>query len=202
MAKGDIRARYWVGICYPENMVDDWQTNIGDLLELPYAYCIHDRDLDKDGDDRKIHVHLIIAFPNTTTYSNALRVFRRLDRPGFQCINKCEVVANIRHKYNYLIHDTDDSRKKGKFLYPASDRITGNNFDIGCYEQVSQDEIDQMAKELCNFLIDNRFINFTDFFLAVQNEFDSAYFRIVRSYSGLFERIIRGNFLKFNSNRR
>ena len=35
-----------------------------------------------------------------------------------------------------LIHDTDTCRKQGKELYPPENRITGNNFDIGAYEQV------------------------------------------------------------------
>ena len=42
---GEInKARYWVAICYPENMKEDWQECIGDLIEYPYCYCIHDKD--------------------------------------------------------------------------------------------------------------------------------------------------------------
>ena len=37
--------------------------------------------------------------------------------------------------YNYLIHDTDSCRKQGKYLYKVEDRICGNGFDIGLYEQ-------------------------------------------------------------------
>ncbi|MBR5544618.1 MAG: hypothetical protein IKU66_04015, partial [Clostridia bacterium] len=72
---GEInKARFWVGVLYPENMVEDWETKIGDIVQLPYAYCIHDKDLEKDGDDRKVHTHIILAFPNTTTQKHAFNV--------------------------------------------------------------------------------------------------------------------------------
>ena len=50
--------------------------------------------------------------------------------------------------YNYLIHDTEDSRKKHKHQYDKSERITGNNFDIGSYEQLSVDEKNSILVEL------------------------------------------------------
>ena len=45
--------RYWSGIAYPENMIDTWQDDIGDIVQLPYAYCIHDKDLLLDGDETR-----------------------------------------------------------------------------------------------------------------------------------------------------
>ena len=58
------KSRYWQAVCWLENMVDGWQDSIGDLLQLPYAYCIHDMDTDSMSEHRKNHVHIIIVFPN------------------------------------------------------------------------------------------------------------------------------------------
>ena len=99
-----VKARYWWAVLYQENMVDGWRDNIEELLQLPYAYCEHVADVDGKGEHRKDRVHVIIVFGNTTTYKTAMSVFKRL---GEKALNKCERVIDIRHCYDYLIHDTD-----------------------------------------------------------------------------------------------
>lgn len=194
-ASNGTKKRYWVGILYPENMVEDWQDKIGDIIELPYAYCIHDKDLDKDNDDRKIHVHLMIVFPNTTTYNNALSVFQLLSAPGKKALSAIKVVISVRGSYNYLIHDTESCRKDGKYLYDVSDRICGNNFDIGSYEQIGIAEKNEIFLELGKVIIDNSFSNYADFYEYVVSSFDDInYVEIMRSYSSHFERLLKGNF--------
>lgn len=189
-------AKYWVGILYPENMIEDWKECIGDTVEVAYAYCVHDKDLDNDGDDRKVHLHLILAFPNTTTYKNAFSVFSTLNAPGRVCVNTVQKVINIRQKYEYLIHNTDDCRKKNKHLYDVKERITGNNFDIGAFEQISSAEKNKMLLELCNDISQNGFTNFADFYLYVMSNYDDNYFEILKGYSGFLERLTRGNYQK------
>lgn len=143
------KARYFVAVLYPENMKPDWQDYIGDYLQLPYAYCIHNQDLTNDPDEtRKEHVHCIIAFPNTTTYNHAVNVFERLNAPGKRSFNKVEVVINIRHMYDYLIHNTETCRKLNKWLYDFKERITGNCFDIGAFEQISEAEAEELLLEV------------------------------------------------------
>lgn len=187
------KARYWVGVGYPENMVENWQDDIGDILELPYAYCIHDKDLNSDGEDRKTHVHIIIAYANTTTYKTALNTFKKL---GVEAFNTCEPVNNIRSKYDYLIHDTETCKKKGKHLYDKSERITGNNFDIGSYEQISLSQKKAMRVELSRAIIDQNICNYTDFYMMVVSNYGEEYEDIISSYSGHFERLTKGNYLK------
>ena len=130
------KARFWCGVLYPENMVDNWEEEIGDILQLPYAYCLHNQDNDLKSEHRKDHVHVIVAFPNTTTYKHAMTVFGQLSATGKTALNTIQAVINIRNMYDYLIHDTETCKKKGKELYDKSLRITGNNFDIGSYEQL------------------------------------------------------------------
>ena len=74
------KRKYWSVVLYPENMVDDWQDSIGDRLQIPYCYAIHDQDVDSESNERKVHVHLILAFSNTTTYNNACSVLSSLNK--------------------------------------------------------------------------------------------------------------------------
>ena len=198
MARAINKARFWCGVLYPENMRPDWQHEIGDIIELPYAYCCHYKDHDSKSEHRKDHVHLIIAFPNTTTYNHAMKVFGLLSDEGKTALNTAQAVINIRNMYDYLIHDTETCRKNGKELYAPSDRITGNNFDIGAYEQLGTAEKNDMCKELCQAIMDNGFTNFGDFFTYVMVAYeDSNYFDILKTYSGLFERLTKSNFQKW-----
>lgn len=190
-------AKYWVGVGYPESMKLGWRDEVGDTVELPYVYCLHNKDKDGHNGDRKDHIHMIIAFPNTTTYNHALKVFNRLSAEGKTAFNKIEPVANIRHKYDYLIHDTEDSRKKGKHLYDKSERIEGNNFDIGNYEQVSLGDKKDMRRELSLAIFNEGFTNYIDFYMWVLSNYGTSYEDIVSTYSGHFDRLIRGNYHKW-----
>ena len=201
MAKID-KARFWTAVLYPENMRDDWETAIGDVVQYPYAYCKHTMDKDSKSEHRKDHVHVILAFPNTTTYKHALSVFELLSAEGKKALNKCEAVIGIRNVYDYLIHDTETCKKQGKELYPKEARITGNNFDIGAYEQLGAVEKNEMFLELGNVIIDNGFTNYTDFYEHVVNTFeDMNYVEIMRTYSSHFERLTRGNHHKMEQGR-
>lgn len=192
--------KYWVGILYPENMLPDWQHKIDDLLELPYAYCVHTMDKDTKSEQRKDHVHLIIAWNNTTTKNHAYSVFDRLSAPGKICCPGIQPVIYIRNKYDYLIHDTEGCRKAGKELYPKEVRITGNGFDIGLYEQVSQQDKDEAFKELSKFIISRKIQNYVDFATCVLEAEDfqqPKYLECLKSYSGHFDRLCKGNYLKW-----
>lgn len=191
----DKKARYWECIAYPESMIDNWEDEIYSLFQLPFAYCIHDKDIDGKGEKRKSHVHIIIVFPNTTTYKHALSVFQQLGD-----IPTCKACINIRWCYDYLIHDTDDSKKKHKFLYDKSERILGNGFDIGFFEQESLVDVKKARSELSRLVYDNSFTNYADFYFYVVSNYEPFYEDVVCRYSGHFERLTKGLYLK-NQNR-
>ena len=190
-------AKYWWAVLYQENMRTDWEDKISELVQIPYAYCKHTKDIDTKSEHRKDHVHIILAFPNTTTYNHAYNVFSELNEEGKQALNTCKQIISIRNAYDYLIHDTPDCQKKKKYLYPVTDRITGNNFDIGGFEQISKLDKLKIIKELAQSIIDNGFTDFSNFYMFVQSNYeDSFYYEVVISYSGFFERLTKGNYLQ------
>lgn len=191
------KARYWCAIAYPENMVDDWQDKIGSVLQMAYEYSLHDKDLEQDGKtSRKDHLHIILPFAGPTTLNNVLTIVNKLSKPGSTCCSTAEVIINMNYMHNYLIHDSDDCRKKHKFQYDNNVRVSGNGFDIGTYEQISLQDKIQMTKELCDTIVKTGFTNFIDFYTYVSINYDTRYFEILESKSGLFERLTKGNFQK------
>lgn len=193
----DSKARYWVAVGYPENMRDDWQDTISQTYQLPGCYIIHDKDTtSRDEEDRKKHVHIILAFPNTTTYKNALSIFRELNADGKEAFPTCQKINNIRWMYDYLIHDTEDSRKKGKFQYSPSERIAFNNFDIGNYEQVDIARKKEIKKDLYKLIQVGGYTNFFDFYEYVMENMSEEYADVAHDDSAFFERLTRGQYLK------
>lgn len=187
-------ARYWWGVLYPENMVPDWELRIADILQVPFAYCKHDLDRDSKSEHRKDHVHCIIVFPNTTTKKHAFNVFNQLAISGRKCLVPPEACVSIRYCYDYLIHDTETCRNLGKYQYPVDCRITGNNFDIGSYEQISLTEKQLMRDELSDFTIDNQIMNYALLYIKVVECFPPEYKNVLSSYSSHFERLCKGNY--------
>lgn len=177
------KSRFWACLGYPENMIDDWMESVSDLISIPYAYTVHDKDLQKDGDDRKIHVHFILAFTNTTTKKHAQEVIELLSQPGKKAFMPVQAVINVRKSYDYLIHDTDECRKKGKYQYPKEDRVTGNGFDIGVYEQVSVERDFEMYRELVKYIKDNGIWTLIQLDDCIVNEFDSAYLVVLKKHT-------------------
>lgn len=193
-------AKYWWAVLYNENMRPDWEDKISELVQVPFAYCKHDKDTDTKSEHRTDHTHIILAFPNTTTYNHALNVFSELNAEGKKSVNTCKQIISIRQAYDYLIHDTQDCKKKKKFLYPVNERITGNNFDIGAFEQLCKTDKLKIQKELAQSIIDNGFTDFAQFYMYVLSNYeDSNYYDVIVSYSGFFERLTKGMFLQASS---
>lgn len=184
------KARYWCAVMYPESMIDDWKETIGDLLEYPYEYCVHDKDTDKKGVLRKEHVHINLVFPNTTTYNHALKAFQRLGD-----INTCQRVMSIRHAHDYLIHDTDSARKQGKHQYDVSERVSGNNFDIGAYEQLGVADKQAIIDSICKIIEVNNFMDFYELNMYIIDNCDLEYKQVFRSHQGYFSNLVRGKYL-------
>lgn len=141
----ESKTRYWTGILYPESMYMKPE-NMGDIIQHPYFYGIHNKDKADNGEPLKEHIHLCILFPGPITYKNALSNFEELGQ-----ISKVERVKNVLHCWNYFIHDTDQAQKEGKFLYPEENRHTGNGFNIANFnpaeKQNTEKKIIQVIKD-------------------------------------------------------
>ena len=183
-----VKARYWCGILYPENMISDWRDQISRILENPICYCVHDKDTTSDHvEDRKEHIHVMNCYNGPTTAKKVLKDFEKLSLPGKSCISTVEDIVNVKRMYDYLIHDTDDCRKKGKHLYDKSERIELNNFDIGAFEQLSVQEKNDMSLELTQYIIVHEITNYFDFMYLVLSEFDTRYYEVAKANSSYYE---------------
>ena len=196
--KSSNKARFWLHIAYPENMIDNWEEKAADLLEVPFAYCIHPGDKSVADEDRKTHVHFITAWTSGgQTKKRAWETIEMLSKPGRTCSVEPRPSGNIEHAYKYLIHDTESAQKAGKYLYPVTDRITGNTFDIDRYIVLDADQKEAMAKELCDYVISRMYKDSASAYMGIRRDFDVSYFAIYKANNAMIDRLCRGNFLKW-----
>ena len=47
------KSKYWVGVLYPENMIEDWEDVIAEKVQLPFDDGVHNRDVDSEKEKRK-----------------------------------------------------------------------------------------------------------------------------------------------------
>lgn len=192
------KCKYWTCVMWAENLPDGWQDLVSIKFQNPCCYCIHNVK-DPDENDFKWHVHFVLCFPNTTTYNHALSVFQSLCVPDNR-VNYCERVFNIRYMYDYIIHDTEDAKKKGKHLYSVNDRICINSFDIHFFEQTSQVDKDNMLKQIKNIIRNNPHIyNFLDLEDVLDTmELDTSLVdEVLKCYHGFLSEYCKGNYLRY-----
>ena len=191
-------------ICYPENMLPDWDIKAPNLLECPFAYCIHPLDKDSTSKYRKDHVHFQIHSEKQLTNNMVRRLFSRLALPGHLCtapINEESFIINVRGAYEYLIHNTEGCILEGKQKYPVDNRILRNGFDIGLYEQISEKQTIDIIYNIKCFILENCITNYRIFEIRIKSDpfFDEIDFytlqKILKSNFSYFSTLIKGNYL-------
>lgn len=195
------KAKYWLAVTYPENMIDDWERRAPDILQVPYAYCIHDKDESGHDGDRKTHVHWMLAFEFTngnTTRKHALTVINLLSKDGRICCPGVEASLNVARSYKYLIHDTETAQADGKHLYDVSERKTGNDFDIDRYITLSTEQKLKMQKDLTDYAVSGKFFDIATYYeQAILNDtakFGTEYYQVFQGINAQIDRICRANY--------
>lgn len=110
-----ITAKTWEITLYPDN--ERHQEIYQDLLlnssvGCSYVGILHDADKTDDGELKKAHVHVIVAYPNTTTLGQLQTRFPNLES------NLIEKKDNRKEAIKYLLHITTNARAQNKHIYP------------------------------------------------------------------------------------
>lgn len=191
-----LKAKFWVGILWVKSMVPDWKERLDLVLQMPYCYCLHDKDLTYHGDLKDPHVHVMVAYANTTTEKHIISVFNELSAHGAQACNKVFRVKGVEYMYNYLIHDTESAKKQGKHLYLSSERIEGLGWDTSLFNQMQQTDRLACICEIANEIKVANIQTYVDLDEHVMKTFDLSYYEILISYSSHFYRLVQGQWQK------
>jgi hypothetical protein len=145
-----IHATWWSGTCYHNEQL---QMIIANTDTKNYAYILHDKDKNDDGELKKPHFHFLIQLQQKQRGS----WFKQFcsDDLGIVFAEPCFAPLGA---YNYLTHDTPHARKQGKYIYPENER-TSTITDFECNDKT--DENLELWQDIIE-LVENR-ITWYDF---------------------------------------
>ena len=149
-----------------------------------YAFIIHDKDLNNDGELKKPHTHIVLEFNNARWSSSIAEELGIL--PNY--LQNCN---NFEKALDYLIHFNDDT----KYQY-SIDEVKGNLKKqlIKSINSFGKDE-NEVVKDIINIIKNtNDIIELEEFAINMCNSGYYSYFR--RSLS-LFYKIIENHNNKF-----
>lgn len=174
------RAYWWTFLLYEDSVPHNWLEILGSS-GAQVAFIKHDCDVwDKDvidgesikhlkGSPKKAHYHVLLRWDTAKSWRQMYNYFRILGTSHF------EVVKTPRHAFMYLTHETEDARKKKKYLYDVKSiqflnsslenfesyaRISGRSTDTGdlveIFEYLRDNEITEMVDFINDCLRDGR----------------------------------------------
>ena len=194
-------------IGYPDNMMVDWDKHLGKLLQVPCCWILHD----KDGCDP--HIHIIIQWANNVKLSYYVKYCNQmLKKEGINPLTGKEycpfkLIKPVKfpvQAYDYLIHDTDDAKAEGKYLYSRLERHCENGFDI---HFVAQQDIQQkimISEEISDYIDRYNIMDIKQVYkwLKTKGENYHDYYIVFQAHSGYFDRLCGGNWKEFERKKR
>lgn len=177
---------HWAAVIYPESLPPDWEDKLRLSGHIVAVSPLHDKDLDKHGQLKKPHYHMILTKRNggKYTYRTAAAVTQgmlhgtipiRLESP--------------RGYYRYLCHlDNPD-----KARYREEDIIRINGFDPEDFCDLTAAEVDELRVEITKLIRTEDIDNYADLVDKIQEAGSKAALRVVCTQTLFFREYIYGH---------
>ena len=144
------RTRNYATIIYPESSPNFLEKLKSEMIPA-FVSPLHDKDLDKEGNLKKEHYHVMIMFDSVKTKEQAKEVIDRIGGVG------CEVINSVKGYARYLCHmdETD------KVQYNIEEVISLFGAD---YMKMIDKPVDRYKAiaEMIDFCEDNDIISFAE----------------------------------------
>lgn len=159
--------RYWWFIAYPDSLPDDWIDILSDTLTPIIISPLHEFDLDKNGNFKKPHYHIIVIYNGPTTFNHIKKHFCD---PLNATIPK--YVLNLKGAFDYLTHKNNAD----KYPYDEDSLQWLNGANYG-YIDIEEDNFSNIRTVL-SIISDNKIRTFRDLVNTVKD--DDVLLNVVR----------------------
>ena len=178
-------------ICYPDRMIDGWELKVEKLLQVPFAYIVHDKD------NCKVHCHFMISWNNNVQlkyFVKYINQFLSSDQNDPCCV-LIQDIKNPEGAFNYLTHDTAECRSKNKYQYSKLALHCCNGFDIHFIRQLDNQKKYLISKEISDHI---KNYNLMDIMAVMDfcNSKGQDYYLYLEGHSGFFDRLCGANWKK------
>lgn len=175
----------WRMLAYPDSALDDWESELNQRGLCWVRSPLHDKDTKKDGNLVKPHYHLIVIWPNRTTFKNACSLAESL---RFKVpVKPCDYPLEA---YKYFSHDENSEKEK----YNLSDCTHSESFSLKVLVELKQEEEDEIISLIKRIIVERRPLNYyqLDNYLEAMQKDDVRLWRYERAHTMYFKEIMRG----------
>lgn len=157
----DNRARQWTMIVYPESAPERWEDILNEHHISWACSPLHDKDDNPDGEQKKAHWHIALAFTNRKSYQQIIDLTAPLNGTIPQKIESMEGMAR------YFLHKDNPE----KYQYREEDIRCYGGFDIADYLQPGRAVRYRIIREMVEYIIDQDITEFHEIAVyAMYNE--------------------------------
>lgn len=184
-SRAGTRTRNWTSIVYPEDLPEDWRLKLDSChikwLESP----LHDKDVNADGQPKKVHVHILLVFDNPKNaeqVTNILaEVFGSSEAGSIIGVAKPQKVSDKSALVRYFCHL--DNPEKAQ--YPADGLVGHGGLDPLELLRRSMSEILDILRDIERFIEDNGITELCDLSRVVRDT-QPEWYRVIATRSTLY----------------
>lgn len=182
--KKDERTRNWTFVVYPESAPENWREIINEL-HVPWVESpLHDKDVDPNGEVKKLHWHILMMFPSNKAYNQIREITTKLRAPNPQ------KVASAKGLVRYMIHMDNPE----KYQYSKSDIISYAGAEISSYLSATTAERYELIREMMTFINENEIIEMKDLLdYAMRERFDDWFQLLCDNSAYIIDSYIKSN---------
>lgn len=172
----------WTFLVYPDSAPKNW---IDILQETGCELAIsplHEFDIDDEesGELKKPHWHVILVYPNTTTFNTIKKIVDKVNAPIPKLLN------SVKGMWRYFTHMDHPH----KYQYKVDDIRYLNGFDVDKYNPMSLTQKYKIKKEIFQYIKNNNINYYVELLekLMFENE---DWFNIALDNTLLFNSLIK-----------
>lgn len=168
------KTRNWTFIVYPESAPRNWR----EILDEQHVRWVespkHDKDVNPDGEIKKAHYHILLAFDGPMSSKTPADIAKSLNSP----IPKA--VGSARGLVRYMIHMDNPE----KYQYDINEIVGHSGADVQEYFEMTATSKLTTLKEIVRYIHDEQIDNFDDF-LQISIDKSDDWFSIATSHNTL-----------------
>ena len=151
----------WNFVVYPgESLPENWKSILGDMMVAWAISPMHDKDINADGEVKKVHRHLLVSFRSVKSYEQVKDIADKLkSAPPQPC-------RDTRGMVRYFLHL--DNPEKAQ--YNREDIECGGGFDLETALKATATEEEEILDEMFAFIEEHWITEFFVFNSYVRKE--------------------------------
>lgn len=151
-SSSDERTRNWTAIVYPDSAPENWREILDDQHIQWAESPLHDLDTNADGELKKAHWHIVLAFEGKKSREQIISILAPLHCPSPQYCH------SLTGATRYLVHM--DNPEKAQ--YSVSGIVAHGGFDLAKALEPTSARRYELIKEMQAWCLDTGCIEFSD----------------------------------------